>query len=400
MKAAQVSIPSALRHKAMNLILFLGLVSLFADITYEGAHSIIGPYLGSLGATAAIVGFACGLGDFVGYALRFLFAAISDRTGHYWTFTFLGYILNLVAVPMLALAGNWQIAVTLLVLERFGKAIRTPPRDSLLAFATTKVRRGWGFGIHEAMDQIGPILGPLIISLALYLKLGYSQGFALLAIPAGLAIACLVIARINFLTPASGKSVSGLFSERAGNRRSLFWLYTFFVAFAVAGFTNFALISYHFSVTSLIPEVQIPIFFAIAMGLEGIFVLVVGRLYDRLGMRMLLLVPLLTVPIPFLAFSSSYFPAILSVVLWGAVMGIQETIMRAAIADLIQISKRGASYGIFNIVFGLALLFGNSSMGLLYGQSVLYLCLFVLAMEILSLPFILAILHQSPKHVR
>ncbi len=384
----------------MNLILFLGLVSLFADITYAGGHSIIGPYLGSLGATAVAVGFACGLGDFAGYALRYLFAAISDRSRHYWTLIFIGYFLNLVAVPLLALAGNWQIAVTLVVLERFGKAMRTPSRDALLSFATKQVRRGWGLGIHEAMDQIGAILGPLIISLVLYLKLGYVQGLALLAIPAGLAIACLVLARVNFPTPVPAKGVPGLLSERAGNRRSTFWLYTLFIAFAVAGCANFALISYHFSVTSLVPDVQIPIFFAIAMGLEGIFVLMIGRLYDRLGIRMLLLVPLLTVPIPFLAFSSSYFLAILSVVLWGAVMGIQETIMRVAIADLTQISKRGASYGIFNLVFGLALLFGSSSMGLLYGRSILYLCLFVLAMEVLSLPFILAILHRSAKHAR
>ena len=390
----QDRVTPARRSRAMAFILLLGLVSLFGDVTYEGAHSFLGPYLSILGASAAAVGFATGLGDFVGYSLRLLSGWFADRTGQYWLMTFIGYALNLLAVPLLALAGRWEVAAVLVVLERFGKAIRTPSRDTMLSHATNVVGRGWGFGVHEAMDQIGAILGPLLMSLVIYLKLGYREGYALLAIPAGLALLCLVVARINFPRPRLLESQEAFLSEKKPRLNSIFWLYSAFIGLAVFGFANFQLISYHFNAAAVVPDVQIPLFFAIAMGVDGVFALLVGRLYDRLGLSMLLAAPLLTIPIPFLAFSQSYGLAVGAVVLWGAVMGIQETIMRAAVADLTHISRRGFGFGIFNTIYGLALLAGNTLMGFLYGFNPTWIAYPVVATEIASLPFILAIIRR------
>lgn len=387
---------SNLRRRAMSFILLLGLVSLFGDITYEGARSITGPYLSLLGASAVAVGFVSGLGEFVGYALRLLSGYLADRTKQYWTITFLGYALNLLAVPLLALAGRWEIAGSLIVLERLGKAIRTPARDTMLSHATNQVGRGWGFGIHEAMDQIGAILGPLFVSLILFLKLGYQEGFALLGIPAFLAILSLVIARVNFPKPQDLESRAVDLEDKKG-LSGLFWIYNAFIFLSVVGFAAFALISYHFKANSVVPDAQIPVFYAIAMGVDALFALLVGRLYDRLGFSVLLATPLLTIPVPFLVFSRSYWAALAGMVLWGAVMGIQETIMRAAIADLTLISKRGLGYGIFNTAYGLALLAGGSLLGFLYDISLTYIFIFVVLVEVASIPFLATILRRRKR---
>lgn len=382
------------RRQAMAFILLLGLVSLFGDVTYEGARSITGPYLYLLGASAAAVGFISGLGEFIGYALRLFTGYLADRTGRYWTLTIVGYVMNLVAVPLLGLAGRWELAALLIIAERLGKAIRTPSRDTMLSHATNEVGRGWGFGIHEAMDQIGAILGPLVLSLVLYLKLGYREGFALLAIPAALAITSLIVARLKFPTPRALESKDEGKTDQLKGFSSFFWLYTLFIVFAVGGFANFPLISYHFKTQALVPDAQIPIFFAIAMGVDAICALIVGRLYDRIGMFLLIFTPLLTLPIPFLVFSHSYAAALVGMVIWGAVMGIQETILRAAIADLTHISQRGLGYGIFNTAYGLALLAGNTLMGVLYSTSIFAIFLFVSVIEIISLPFIFLLLKR------
>ncbi|MFA5112014.1 MAG: MFS transporter, partial [Desulfobaccales bacterium] len=179
---------------AWKFIILVGVVSLFSDLTYEGARSITGPFLGSLKASAAVVGIVAGLGEFIGYALRLASGYLTDRLGKYWAITFAGYALNLFAVPLLALAGNWELAALLMVMERLGKAIRTPARDAMLSHATTEVGRGWGFGFHEAMDQIGAMLGPLIVALVLYVNGGYRTAFAYLLIPAILALLVIVIA--------------------------------------------------------------------------------------------------------------------------------------------------------------------------------------------------------------
>ncbi|MGH6852422.1 MAG: MFS transporter, partial [Methylocella sp.] len=143
------------RHSAIRFIVLLGVVSLFADMTYEGARSVTGPYLGVLGASAAIVGVVAGFGEFLGYALRLVSGYLSDRTGGYWLITIIGYGVNLLAVPLLALTGRWELAVLLIVGERAGKAIRTPARDAMLSHAGSQTGLGWSFGLHGALDQTG-----------------------------------------------------------------------------------------------------------------------------------------------------------------------------------------------------------------------------------------------------
>jgi MFS-type transporter involved in bile tolerance (Atg22 family) len=170
--------------QALKFVILLGVVSLFADMTYEGARSAVGPFLGMLGASALVVGLVSGGGELVGYTLRLWSGRLADRTRQYWVITFVGYAVNLLAVPLLAFAGNWQMAALLVVLERAGKALRTPARDAMLSYATKSTGRGWGFGLHEALDQIGATVGPLVLTVVIAQSGDYRRGFLTLIIPA------------------------------------------------------------------------------------------------------------------------------------------------------------------------------------------------------------------------
>ncbi|OIP27392.1 MAG: MFS transporter [Dehalococcoidia bacterium CG2_30_46_9] len=379
----------------MHFIILLGIVSLFGDITYEGARSITGPFLATMGASASIVGLVAGIGEFIGYALRLASGYFVDRTKAYWLMTFIGYGL-LLSIPLLAFVGYWQLAAILIILERMGKAIRSPARDTMLSYATKEVGRGWGFGIHEALDQVGAIIGPLIFSLVFSLNGSYQKGFTIMWIPAFLALATLALARRK--VPSPQKLEAPLETDKQnikGKLPRVFWLYTLFTLLSVAGFANFQLISYHLHVQSIVSDVQIPIFYAVAMGVDALAALLVGKTYDKIGLISLLAVPLLTLPIPFLAFSYSHSLVLVSVILWGMVMGIQETIMRAAIADLTPVERRGFAYGIFNTAYGASWFLGSSLMGLLYDFSLNYLILFVIVMELLSLPVFFLVKRRS-----
>lgn len=263
-------------------------------MTYEGSRSITGPFLSLLGASATAVGIVAGAGEFIGYGFRLLSGYVADRTGRYWTFTLLGYGLNLLAVPLPALAGRWEVAAALLMAERFGKAIRTPARDAMLSHATAEMGRGWGFGIHEAMDQIGAVMGPLIVAAVLYARGDYRGGFGILLIPALLALATLAAARVLYPSPHELEAAPHAPREAGGKQLSrTFWLYLAFVATSVAGYAHFQLISYHFRAQAVVPEAQIPVFFAVAMGVDALVALVIGRLFDRIGLVTLTVVPVL-----------------------------------------------------------------------------------------------------------
>jgi MFS family permease len=381
-------VPENQKKRAFQFIILLGVVSLFGDITYEGARSVTGPFLGVLGASASIVGLVAGLGEFIGYFLRLASGYLADRTHRYWPITIIGYGL-LVSVPLLAFASYWQVAAILIILERMGKGIRTPARDAILSHATKQVGRGLGFGIHEAIDQIGAIIGPLIFSAVFLFQGGYREGFTILWIPALLCVAILLVARTKVPSPQKLETpgeTSGQNTKGKGRLPRVFWSYALFSFLSVAGFANFQLISYHFKVQSVVSDVQIPIFYAIAMGVDALVALIIGKTYDKIGLVSLITIPVLTLPIPFFAFSHSYSLAVTSIVLWGAVMGIHETIMRAAIADLTPIERRGFAYGIFNTVYGASWFFGSALLGLLYDVSIGYLILFVVVMEVVSLP--------------
>lgn len=376
------------RRTAFQFIILMGIVSLFGDVTYEGARSITGPYLALLGAGAGIVGLVAGIGEFLGYALRLASGYLSDRTRAYWPITIIGYGL-LVSIPLLAFADLWQVAAILIILERIGKGIRAPARDAILSHATKQVGRGLGFGIHEALDQIGAIIGPLIFSAVFLLKGGYRQGFIILWIPALLCVAVLLVARKSVPSPVELEVSDCTLGENIKDKGGLprvFWLYGLFIFLSVAGFANFQIISYHFKVQGVVSDSHIPIFYAIAMGVDAFIALLIGKTYDKIGLISLIIIPVLTFPIPFLAFSYSYSLALISMMFWGAVMGIHETIMRAAIADLIQIERRGFAYGVFNTIYGGAWFLGSTLTGVLYDFSISYLIIFVVLMEIISIP--------------
>lgn len=229
---------------AWKFIILVGVVSLCSDMTYEGARSITGPFLGILNVGATVVGIVAGLAEFIGYALRLVSGYLTDRLGKYWAITFVGYALNLFVVPLLALAGNWEFAAALILIERMGKAIRTPARDAMLFHATTEVGRGWSFGFHEAMDQMGAMLGPLIVALVLYLNGGYRAGFAYLLIPAILAVLVITTAARLYPHPQH-LEVNAPKLETKGLTHP-YWLYVVAVGLIGAGYADFPLIAYHF----------------------------------------------------------------------------------------------------------------------------------------------------------
>ena len=389
-KDAEIKKPGdihTIKKTALQFIFIMGIVSLLGDIAYQGARSVTGPYLAVLGASAGVVGLVSGMGEFIGYALRIVSGYLSDRTRQYWPITIVGYGL-LCSIPLLAFAGCWQTAALLIILERMGKGIRAPARDTIISYAAKDVGSGFGFGIHKALDQVGAIIGPLIFSAVYIVDGGYRNGFTILWIPALLCVATLLLARAKVPSPekfeTSGKTTGYAISDK-GRLPKTFWFYALFSFLSVAGFVNFQIISYHFKIQSIVSDVQIPVFYAIAMGTDGLVALIIGRTYDKIGMKLLIMIPLLTLVIPLFAFSHSYNFAIIGALLWGAVMGIHETIMRAAIADLTTINHRGFAYGIFNTVYGAAFFMGSTVMGFLYDFSIPYLILFVAVMEMMAL---------------
>ncbi|HPZ66519.1 MFS transporter [Defluviitoga tunisiensis] len=386
------------RKLAYKFILLMGIISLLGDIVYEGARSISGPYLAFLGAGASIIGIVGGIGEFVGYALRLVFGYFADKTKAYWTLTIIGYGL-LLSIPLLAFSNSWQIAAFLLIMERMGKAIRSPARDAILSHATKQVGRGWGFGIHEALDQIGAIIGPLIFSAVFLLNSQYKTGFGILIIPVVILLMLLFFARSKVPSPQklevsieSDKQINSYDNKNKWSKT--FWLYTFFTLLSVMGFVQYPIIAYHLNVNSIISNVWIPIFYAIAMGIDGITALIIGRTYDNIGLKTLLIIPIATLVIPFFAFSYSKIFILFSIIIWGIVMGIHETIMRAAIADLIPLERRGTAYGIFNTVYGLSMFIGGTSIGFLYEISLSYVVTFVVIIEIISLIFLYSLIRN------
>jgi MFS family permease len=370
---------------ALKFVILLGVVSLFADMTYEGARSITGPFLAVLGASGTIVGIVAGFGELIGYGLRLVSGYISDRTGKYWTVTLIGYFINLLAVPLLALAGRWDIAALLMIAERMGKAIRNPSRDAMLSHATQRIGRGWGFGLHEAMDQIGAILGPLIVAGVLYLSDGYRMSFAILLVPALVALAVLLVARALYPRPRDLEVASVELKTKGFSR--IFWLYLAAVSLIAAGYVDFPLISYHFEKLSIVSKVWIPGFYAVAMGVDALSALYFGRLFDRIGLSILIVVSFLSSFFAPLVFLGGFNLALLGMALWGIGMGAQESIMRAAIAEMVPMDKRSTAYGIFNAGFGLFWFLGSALMGILYDVSIPALILFSVVMQLASVPF-------------
>jgi MFS family permease len=374
---------------AWRFIILLGVISLFSDITYEGARSISGPFLGELKASALVVGVVAGLGEFLGYTLRLASGYLTDRLGRYWLITFTGYAVNLLAVPLLALAGSWEIAVALLLVERMGKAVRTPARDAMLSHAAGAVGRGWGFGFHEAMDQVGAVTGPLIVAAVLYFQGGYRQGFAVLLLPAVLAL--VVVAMAARLYPHPQRlEVNAPVLKTTGFTRP-YWLYVAAVGLLGAGYADFPLIAYHFGKTAVLPSDWIPLFYAVAMGVDAVAALVLGRLFDRLGMPVIMGTAVLSALFAPLVFLGGFQLALLGMVLWGIGMGSLESIIKAALAEMVPRHRRATGFGLFNAGFGLFWLMGSALMGFLYDFSLGALVAFSVTAQLLAIPFFLAV---------
>jgi predicted MFS family arabinose efflux permease len=375
------------KDRAYRLIILFGIVALLGDFVYEGARSVAGPFLFTLGASAFTVAFVSGFGEFAGYAIRIATGYLADRSRQYWAFVIAGYLM-IGAIPFLVLAGSWEIAALLLIAERIGKAVRSPAKDAVLSHAATEVGRGWGFGIHEALDQIGAVAGPILFVVALAAGGSYQGGFALLAIPFVLLLITLLVAWKSMPDPAGFETAAQKTAPAAGgssNRRHL-TLYAAFTALTMAGFVVFPLLAFHYKAFAIIPDAEIPAFYAIAMAVDAAVALVVGRGYDRYGLAVLLGVPVIGIAIPYVAFSQSFTAALAGAVLWGASMGMQETVLRAAVADFTLPGGRGFAYGIFNTVYGGAWFAGSIAIGALYTLGTVYAATFMILMQCAALP--------------
>jgi MFS family permease len=374
-------------RKAFRFALMFGFVNLFADMTYESARSITGPFLGSLGASAVVVGFVAGFGELIGYGLRSLTGFIGDRTGRYWAVTLCGYGINLLAVPALALAGNWPMAAALMIVERTGRAIRKPAVEAMLSFAGKHMGQGWVFGLNEALDQTGATLGPLVVAWVLYTHGGYRHAFALLLVPALCTLSVLVVARYFFPHPAQLEAGRVLRTE--GLPRA-YWIYLAAGACLAAGFADFALIAFHFQQARVIPEALTPVYYALAMATGAIAALAFGRLYDRLGLAVVLgafAVSSLFAPLVFLGDGTW---AGVGMVVWGLGLGAQESLLKPLIAGLVAAGKRGTAFGVFDAGYGVAWFLGSALMGVLYAKSILGLVIFSMVAQWAALPVLVA----------
>jgi hypothetical protein len=356
------------RDAGLRFILLFGVVSLFSDMAYEGARSITGPFLASFGATGLIVGVISGLGEMLGYAVRLASGHAADSTRRYWPIALGGYFVQLPAVPLLALASTWPVAGALLVIERIGKGIRNPVRGAMLAQAGENVGQGWGFGIHEAMDKGGALLGPLIIAGILAVSGdNYRLAFAWLAVPVTGALATLVLLRVVF--PQAGH-ISPTQAEENYSYPPAFWWYSAGAGLLAFGFSDFPLIAYHFAKANVVSGLWVPVFYALALGSGGLGSLIIGRVFDSAGLIVLIPVTVITMLFAPLVFLGTFGLALLGALLWGIGLGVHDSVMSAAVARMIPRERRSAAYGLFMAIFGAAWFVGSALQGELYDQSI------------------------------
>jgi len=368
------------RKRAIRFIVCLGIVSMFADITYEGARSVIGPFLHDLGARATQVGLIAGIGEMLAASLRFFSGRFADRTRSYWTITIIGYSVNLVAVPALAFAGHWWMAAILVALERTGKSIRGPARDVLLSEATAVVGHGWGFGLHAALDQTGAVIGPLLVAATVLKSHAFGPAFLGLALPAAAAVAALLVARAWF--PAQGAAAPQQIEQTAFPR--VFWIYVAAAGLLACGFADFALLSYHFQSTGVVGPAVIPLLYSGAMAVNGITAPLFGRLFDRFGVVLLsigTLISMLSLPLGFLGGPTA---AMAGVACWATGIGAQDAILRSGIAQVVSMNKRGSAFGAFNGVYGVMWFVGSTIMGMLYDHSITALVVFGVTLQFVA----------------
>lgn len=405
---------------AWRFVVAFGVVSLLADVVYEGARSITGPLLASLGAGAVVVGTVTGVGEAAALVLRLVSGALTDRTRRFWAWTIAGYAVTVVSVPLLGVVGVLWAAAALVIAERVGKAVRSPAKDTLLSHATAVTGRGRGFAVHEALDQIGALLGPLVVAGMLALTGGeYGPALAVLAVPGVGVMALLLWLRARVPDPATyeeepdatpdavpGPAPAALAPDaapRAGWLAALprtFWIYATFSALAILGFATFGLVSFHMVEADVVPVAWVPVVYAAAMVADALAAVASGWAYDRVsGARVLVVVPLLTVAATALAFGGTLAAVLVGALLWGAALGVQESTMRAAVADLVPTRRRATAYGLYAAVVGGAAAVGGAALGALYEVSVGALVAGVAVAEALALVLLAAAYRGSPAAV-
>ncbi len=370
---------------AFGFVLIIGIVNLFADMTYEGARSITGPFLGSLGASATVVGIVAGTGELFGYGLRSVAGYFADKTQRYWMIVFVGYVINMLAVPALALAGNWPVAAALIVAERTGRAIRKPAVDAMVSYAGKSIGRGWVFGLNEGLDQAGATVGPLIVALVLYLKGGYRSGFGVLLVSALFCLATLMVAHIWYPRPHELERESST-SLKAKGFAKAYWIYLVAGALIAAGFADFSLISFHFQKAQIISQTTIPLFYAVAMGAGALTNLLLGRLFDRLGFPIVVVAFFVGALFAPLVFLGRYWLTLIGIALWGIGMGAQNSLLKAMLTSVLPVAKRSTGFGLFYAGYGIAWFLGSAAMGLLYDRSIPGLVIFSVVLQFLALP--------------
>jgi MFS family permease len=375
---------------AVKFVIMVGIMSFFADFTYEGSRSITGPYLGLLGAGAFTISVISGAGEFIGYNIRLFSGRSADRTGRYWPITIGGYILQMSVVPLLALAGNWQVAALLIIAERIGKGIRNPPRDAMLSHAAKDIGYGRAFGVHEALDQFGALFGPLLVALVLAVtRHDYKIAFATLAVPAAIMLSLLAVARLLYPRPQDLAAAPAQVSAEGLPR--VFWVYVAGAALAAAGFADFPLIAYHFQHAGTVAPALTPVFYAIAMAVSGAGSLILGRVFDRAGIGVLIPLTVVAALYAPLAFLGGFWAVLVGVSLWGLGMGVQESLIPAAVAPMVAPDRRAFAYGLFTGIYGTAWVLGSIVIGILVNVSLNGLVAFCMASELAAIPLILAV---------
>lgn len=381
------------------------MVSLLADMVYEGARSIIGPYLATLGASAALVGLAAGAGEFIGYALRVVSGYAIARTQHYWAWTITGYALTVLSVPLIGVSGTLVPALLLYGTERLGKAVRSPAKDTLLSHASTSTGRGSAFGVHQALDQTGAIAGPLLLAAVLSAHSGdYRLAFGVLIIPGVLVLILLAWLRfrvpdprsyesdppVSSPPPATGKTARGGIARRLPAR---FWHYVITIGVLSCGVAAFPLLAYHAQRTGLLTDAQVPVLFAVAMAVDGAAGLVMGRVYDRRGPLTLQAVPV-AAACSAVAFTDNPALVWIGVAVWGVVNGVLDSTVKAVVTELVPADTRAIAFGWLALLRGLALLVAGALLGAAYDVSPTVAIGVILAANVVSLAGLATVLRR------
>jgi predicted MFS family arabinose efflux permease len=387
--------------RAMVFILMFGIVSLFSDMTHESANSIRGAFLALLGASAATIGFVSGLGELVGYGLRYLSGRWVDRSQRYWPMIIVGYVLDIVAVPALALVGEhgWVAACVLLIVQRLGKAIKKPAKDTVMSFAASQEGAGHTFALQEMLDQLGAFLGPVLLYLIMLFKTSgstfeiYSFCFAVLAIPGAITLMLLWLTKRRFPNPERFEPTPKTYTPLRLRGRFLYYLVG--ISLCAFGFIDYSLVVMHVARTGLFSQQTLPLLYAGAMIVDAFSALFFGRMFDRSGVRSLVVSTLLSATFSLFIFGiSTRWAIFLGIALWGIGMGAQESILKAAVTVIVPKQSRATGYGFFECFFGVAWFLGSWLLGALYDRSLTAMIVVSIVIQLAAIPFYL-LAHQG-----